>query len=58
MDPLLARAQLVLEENACIREMRRLLQAQFDREREQLRLSIIESAMTRAEIKAYRDDKG
>ncbi|WFU43750.1 hypothetical protein QA640_15685 [Bradyrhizobium sp. CB82] len=55
-NPLLARAQRALEENASVRELRRLLLRQCSDEREQLRIAVFESAMSRSEVKAYRDD--
>ena len=57
IDLLLARALLPLEGCASIREQRRLLQRQFDHELVQLRMSVLESAMSRAECKAQRDNR-
>ena len=57
MDELLMRARLAIDESAGLRTRRETLQRQFDREREELRIAVFESARYRAEIKARRDDK-
>ncbi|MHC4047674.1 hypothetical protein [Bradyrhizobium sp. 23AC] len=54
---LLARARLAVEENGELRRRQRHIQAQFERAREQLRLSVYESASIRSEIKARRDNE-
>jgi hypothetical protein len=56
-DPILDRARLAIEESRRLQALSRYLRATFDREREALRMSVLESAMCRAETKAYRDDK-
>ena len=57
IDPLLARAQLAVEESRALQIRSRELQAQQLRERAQLRLAIFESAMYRSETKAHRDNR-
>ena len=56
-DPLLTRAQLLIEEGRSLRERRRVLIKEKEEKLFQLRLARLECAMTRAEIKARRDDK-
>ena len=56
-DPLFARSLLAVSENQEVREQRRSLRAQFDSEREQLRVSVYESASLRSEVKARRDNE-
>ncbi|MBR1169639.1 hypothetical protein [Bradyrhizobium liaoningense] len=56
-DPLLARAQLAIEESQALRTTRRALQAQQLHCREALRLSVMESAMYLTECKAFREDR-
>lgn len=55
-DALLARAALAVLESRLLQKKHRLLKAEFEREREELRLSVVESAMCRAEIKANREN--
>jgi hypothetical protein len=55
-DPLFARAQLAIQENAALRAQRRVIANRHDEEARHLRREILESAMLRAEIKAYRDN--
>jgi len=57
IDPLFARAQLAIEDSRHLQRRSRALQAEHEHEREQLRLTVFESAMARSEIKAIRDDK-
>jgi hypothetical protein len=57
-DPLFFRSELAIEESVSIREQRRLIQDQFDHERRKLRAAVFESATSRAEIKASRDNDG
>ena len=56
-DTVLARARLAVDEAAALRERRRLLRAESERNRELLQLAVAESAMLRVEIKAHRDDR-
>jgi hypothetical protein len=56
-DPLIARALLAIQESQRLQRQSRELKAQFNREREELRLTVFQSAICRAEIKAYRDDR-
>ena len=56
-DPLLTRAQLVIEETRRLRERRRALREQQQEKLTELHIVLLECAMTRAEIKAYRDDR-
>ncbi|MGY8709243.1 hypothetical protein RAD16_26165 [Bradyrhizobium sp. 18BD] len=56
-DSLFARARLAIEESAALREQRRSLQEMFDRQREELRRSVLESAMSRSESSAYRQNR-
>jgi hypothetical protein len=55
IDPLLARAQLAIEEGQRLQHQSRTLQLQHARNRELLRMAVFESAMTRSESKALRD---
>jgi len=55
-DHLFSRAQLAIDESLAQRRHRRALQHQAIRLLEELRLAILTSAMTRSEIKAFRDD--
>jgi len=57
IDPLIAHAQLAMEENFRIREQRRKLLKQNESAVSELRLAVLESAMTRVEIKAWREDR-
>ena len=57
IDPLLARAQLAIEESQALQERKLSLQAEQRDCRGALRLAVMESAMYRAESKAYRDDR-
>jgi len=56
-DPLLARAQLAIEESKALRREKHVLQAEQLRSREALRLAIFESAMCRTEARACREDR-
>ena len=56
-DPLLTRAQLLIEENRSLREHRRVLMKQKDEKLLLLRLARLECAMTCTEIKARRNDR-
>lgn len=56
-DPLFARAQLAIDESQLLRHSSRMLKSQFDHEREKLRVSLFEAAMSRSEAKAYRNNK-
>ena len=56
-DPLLTRARLTLDESYSLRESRRALIERQRRELAGLRLAILESAMTRVEIKALRENQ-
>jgi hypothetical protein len=57
LDPLLARAQLAIEESRALQRFSRALQAENDQERVALRLAILQCAMDRSERKAHRDNK-
>jgi hypothetical protein len=57
IDPLLARAQLAIEEGQLLQRQSRTLQLQHERNREQLRMTVFESAMVRSESKALRDSR-
>ena len=57
IDLLLARARLAIEESRAARLRRRLLMAQHHGARNKLRCTILESAMVRSEVKAYREDR-
>jgi len=57
IDPLFDRARRAIEESRRLQALSRSLKAEFDREREGLRMSVLEAAMCRAEIKARRDDR-
>ena len=57
IDSLLARALLAIEESRALHNQSRALQAQHVREREELRISIFESATYRSEVKALRDNR-
>ena len=57
IDPLLARAQLAIEESKALQTRKLALRAEQLHSRDALRLSIMESAMYRTESKAYRDDR-
>lgn len=54
--PILARAQLALEENAILRRELRRLRDEQQAARNKLRSAVLESMMQRAEWKAIRDD--
>ncbi|MGY4572003.1 hypothetical protein [Bradyrhizobium sp. USDA 3256] len=56
-DPMLARAQLAIEEGERLRSQRRTLTDAFDEHTAQLRRAIYESASARMERKALRDNK-
>ena len=56
-DPLLTRAQLEIEEARRLRERRRALREQRQEKLTELHIVLLEYAMTRVEIKAYRDDR-
>ena len=55
-DPLLTRARLTIDESYSLRERRRALIEQQKRALADLRLAMWESAMTRVEIKALREN--
>ncbi len=55
-DPLLARAALAILENRTLRREAELLRAQTEHSRIELRRSVFESEMQRAEYKAVRED--
>jgi hypothetical protein len=57
IDPLFARAQLAIEESQLLQRRSRALQAERDFERRQLRLAVLESAMSRSEHKAHQDNQ-
>ena len=57
-DPLLLRAQLAIEDSRSISEQRHLLSDRREDALNELRLNIFQSASARAEIKAYRDNRG
>ena len=57
IDPLLLRAQLAIEESRELQRLNRNLKATCEREREELRLTVLETAMYHSEIKAYRDNR-
>ena len=57
IDPLLARARLAIEESKALQKTKLALQAEQLHSRDALRLSVMESAMYRAESKAYREDR-
>ena len=57
IDPLLARAQLAIEESRTLREQRRKVLDQQHESRNKLRSAVLESASVRIEIKASRQDK-
>ncbi|MCA1544161.1 hypothetical protein I6F18_29915 [Bradyrhizobium sp. NBAIM32] len=56
-DPLLDRAQLAIEESKALQRQRRALEAEQLHNREALRSAVLESAIGRTEIKAYRDNR-
>jgi hypothetical protein len=56
-DSLFARSQLAIEESRQLQLQSRALRDERDLRREELRLSVFESAMQRSEFKAYRDNK-
>ncbi|WP_342739796.1 hypothetical protein [Bradyrhizobium sp. B117] len=56
-DPLHAHALLVIEENRKLREDRMRLDREYAEQIEALRFAILESAMSRVESKARRDDR-
>lgn len=56
-DPLLARAQLAIEESRTLQKDKTRLRAEQLHSRDVLRLSVMESAMYRAESKACREDR-
>lgn len=58
IDPLLAQAQQAIDEAAALRAQRQLLRKVAVDEIDRMRLMTFESASVRAEIKAYRDDRG
>jgi hypothetical protein len=58
IDPLLARAQLAIEESHSTREQRRLLRAELNEMREKLRLVVFDIASLRMEIRAHRENRG
>ena len=55
-DPLLARAELAIEESYRLRRVRVLASQRLDQAAADLRLTVFESAMLRSEIKARRDN--
>jgi len=57
IDPLLARAQLAIEESWALQNRSRTLQAEHMRAREELVILIFESAAYRSETKAHRDNR-
>ncbi|MGY4622694.1 hypothetical protein [Bradyrhizobium sp. USDA 4486] len=56
-DSLHRRAALVIEENRRLREDKMRLDREYAEQIEALRFAILESAMSRAESKARRDDR-
>ena len=58
IDPLLARAELAIEEGRLLRESRQALLREFDDNMVRLRRTIFESAMLRTELKATRNSNG
>ncbi|SFU95514.1 MULTISPECIES: hypothetical protein [Bradyrhizobium] len=57
-DSLHSRALLVMEENRRLREDKMRLDREYAERIEALRFAILESAMSRAESKARRDNRG
>jgi hypothetical protein len=57
IDPLLARAQLAIEESRALQGQSKALQAEQLRERDELRVAVLESAMYRSETRAHRDNR-
>lgn len=57
IDSLFARAQVAIDESWALQNRSRALQAERARDRDELRLAVLESAMYRAEMKAYRDNR-
>ncbi|QOG23427.1 MULTISPECIES: hypothetical protein [Bradyrhizobium] len=57
IDPLLARAQLAIEESKALQKEKLALQAEQLHSRGALRLTVMESAMYRTESKAHRDNR-
>ena len=57
VDSLFTRSQLAIEDSRQLRLQSRALQDEQNLRREELRLSVFESAMQRSEFKAYRDNK-
>jgi hypothetical protein len=55
-DPLLARAQLAIEESRKLQTQSREIRCRNVFEREALRRSVFESAMQRSEVNAHRDN--
>jgi hypothetical protein len=56
-DPLLTRAQLVIEDTRRLHDRRRALKEQGQKQLTELRIALLECAMTRVEIRAYREDR-
>ena len=56
-DPLLTRADLAILENRVLRREGDSLRTQIDGARAELRRSVLESEMQRAEFKAIREDR-
>jgi hypothetical protein len=57
-DQLLSRAQLAIEDSRFVLQQRHILSHRRENALNELRRAIFESASTRAEIKAHRDNKG
>lgn len=57
-DSLHTRAMLVIEENRRLREDKMRLDREYAEQLEALRFAILESAMSRVESKARRDNRG
>jgi len=55
-DPLLARAELAIEESCRLRKVRVAASRQLDQVSADLRRAVFESAMLRTEVKAHRDN--
>jgi hypothetical protein len=57
IDSLFARAQRAIDHSRLLQRQSKALQAEQMREREQLRTSVLESAMYRSETRAIREDR-
>ena len=57
-DTLFSRSRIAIEESCLLREQKRALADVRDGQLAKLRLSVLDSAMSRSEIKAHRDNKG